>query len=160
MSIMISSSTKGTVSDAVQDIKNQLQGIDVKMLIFFASSKFAPQEISTEMQLSFAKASVFGCSSSGEIVSGKMLKNSVVAMAFDSQTVQDVKVEVVEHLKGKINVNKAFFAFEKYFNEPVDEMDHTKYVGIVLVDGLSGAEEKLKILNTTEAGSASESEQR
>jgi hypothetical protein len=113
------------------------------MLIFFASSTFAPEEISAEMQLSFANAAVFGCSTSGEIVSGKMLKNSVVAMAFDSQTVQDVKVEVVEHLKEKINVNKAFFAFEKYYNQPVDEMDHSKYVGIVLVDGLSGAEEKL-----------------
>jgi hypothetical protein len=113
------------------------------MLLFFASSKFAPQDISAEMQLSFTKSAVFGCSSSGEIVSGKMLKNSVVAMAFDSQTVQDVKVEVIEHLKEKVNVNKAFFAFEKHFNLPVDEMDPSKYVGIVLVDGLSGAEEKL-----------------
>jgi hypothetical protein len=113
------------------------------MLIFFASSKFAPEEISAEMQLSFAKAAVFGCSTAGEIVSGKMLKNSIVAMAFDAQTVQDVKVEVVENLKEKINVNKAFFAFEKYFNKPVDEMDPSKYVGIVLVDGLSGAEERL-----------------
>ena len=143
MSIMISSSSKGTVTDAVQDIKNQLQGIDVKMVIFFASSTYIPEEISAEMQLSFANAVVFGCSTAGEIVSGKMLKNSVVAMAFDSQTVQDVKVEVIEHLKEKINVNKAFFDFEKYFSESVDEMDPSKYVGIVLVDGLSGAEEKL-----------------
>src|ERR1035437_7396626 len=103
MSIMISSSSRGTVTDAVQDIKNQLQGFDAKMLIFFASSTFAPEEISSEMQLSFANAAVFGCSTAGEIVSGKMMKNSVVAMAFDSQTVQDVKVEVVEPLKEKIN---------------------------------------------------------
>jgi len=143
MSIMIASSTKGTVTEAVQDIRSQLQGKDIKMLIFFASTKFAPEETSAEMQLSFAKTAVYGCSSAGEIVSGKMLKNSIVAMAFDGQTVQDVKVEVIEHLKEKINVNKAFFAFEKYFGEPVDEMDPSKYVGIVLVDGLSGAEEKL-----------------
>src|SRR6266567_4458451 len=104
MSIMIASSSKGAVKDAVQDIRNQFQGIDVKMLIFFASSTFAPEGISTEMQLSFAKAAVFGCSTAGEIVSGRMLKNSVVAMAFDSQTVQDVKVEVVEHRKERINI--------------------------------------------------------
>jgi hypothetical protein len=143
MSIMIASSSKGTAADAVQDIKNQLQGVDLKMLIYFASSKYAPQEISAGMQLSFANATVFGCSTAGEIVSGKMLKNSVVAMAFDGQTVQDVRVEVIEHLNQKINVNKALFEFEKYFNVPVDEMDPSQYVGIVLVDGLSGAEERL-----------------
>jgi hypothetical protein len=143
MSIKIASSTKSTIADAVQDIKDQMKGLDAKMLIYFASSKYAPDAISAGMEGSFAGTSVFGCSTAGEIVSGKMLKDAVVAMAFDGKTVLDAKVEVIEHLKDKFNINKAFFSFEKHFGQAVDEMDPAKYVGIVLVDGLSGAEEKL-----------------
>src|SRR6266540_6176059 len=98
MSIQIASSIKVTVDEAVQDIKNQLGNFDAKMLIFFASSKYAPEAIGKKMQESFAASAVFGCSTAGEIVSGKMLKDSVVAMAFDAQTVPDVKLEVVERL--------------------------------------------------------------
>jgi len=143
MSIKIASSAKGTVEGAVQEIKTQLQGVEAKLVVFFASTRFAPEAVSAAMQGSFEGASVIGCSTAGEIVSGKMLKDAVVAMAFDAEAVKDVKVEVVENLKTMVNVNKAFFSFEKHFGQPVDEMDPAKYVGIVLVDGLSGSEEKL-----------------
>lgn len=143
MSIKIASSAKGTVEGAVQDIKTQLEGVEAKLVVFFASTKFAPEAVSAGMQGSFEGASVMGCSTAGEIVSGKMLKDAVVAMAFDAEAVKDVKVEVVENLKTKFDVNKAFFSFTKHFGHPVDEMDPAKYVGIVLVDGLSGSEEKL-----------------
>lgn len=143
MSIMIASSTGETVADVIEDIGNQLKGIDPRMLIYFASSRFAPDAISSGMQSSFEKATVFGCSTSGEIVSGKMLKNSVVAMAFDSRSIQDVRVEVLEDLNETDSVDKAFDALGNYFNIPVHDMDPATYVGITLVDGLSGAEEKL-----------------
>ncbi len=143
MSIMIASSTGGTVTDVIEDIGRQLRGIDPRMLIYFASSIFAPEAISAGMQSAFEGAVVFGCSSSGEIVSGGMLKNSVVAMAFDSRSIQDARVEVLEDLNEADTVDKAFDVFGNYFNMPVHDMEPATYVGIVLVDGLSGAEEKL-----------------
>lgn len=143
MSIKIASSTKDAVEEMAQEIKTQLEGMNAKMVVFFASTKYPPEAVSAKMSEAFAGAAVFGCSTAGEITSGKVLKNSVVAMAFDAEAVQDVKVEVVEHLKEKINVNKAFFSIEKHFGVAIDEMDPAKYVGVVLVDGLSGAEEKL-----------------
>jgi len=143
MSIKIASSAKGTIEETVQEIKAQLEGVETKLVVFFASTKFAPEAISAGMQCSFAGASVIGCSSAGEIVSGRMLKDAVVAMAFDAESVQDVKVEVLQNLKTEVNVSQAFSSFEKHFGQPVDEMDPAKYVGIVLVDGLSGSEETL-----------------
>lgn len=136
-------SAKQSVKEVVDDIKNQLNEFETKMLIFFASSTFTPEELSKSMQDSFSSSSVFGCSTSGEIISGKMLKSSVVAMAFNSNAVKDVKVEIVENIKTDASVKKAFDSFERYYNEPASMMDINKYAGIVLIDGLSGSEEKV-----------------
>jgi hypothetical protein len=136
-------STKESIDDVILDIKSQFSGLDAKMVIYFASSYFDSNEISKKMQDAFNSATIFGCTSCGEIVSGKMLNNSVVAMAFSSNIVEDVKVEVLENLKESINIKPMIKSFEDYFKTPIDEMDITKYVGIILIDGLSGAEEKI-----------------
>ena len=143
MYIKTAYSTKGTSDDVIQDLKSQLGGFDTKMLVFFASSRFAPNIISQKVQDAFPGAAVFGCTTSGEIVTGKMLKNSLVAMAFDATAVNDVKVEIVENPKNENSVRKAFAGFESYFKAPMSELDPSKYVGLIFVDGLSGAEEKL-----------------
>ena len=103
---------------------------DTEMVLFFASTKYAPETVSRLMQNAFPMAQVFGCSTAGEIVSGKMLEDSIVAMAFNGQAVKDVKIEVIENLKDEDSVKKAFASFEAYFKEPVAEMDPGKYVGI------------------------------
>ncbi len=73
-----------------------------------------------------------------------MLKNSVVVMAFNSEIIGDVKIEILENLnESKNEINKAFVGFENHFGEPVQNMDFQKYVGLILIDGLSGAEEKV-----------------
>lgn len=136
-------SSADSSKEVLADLKNQLINIEPKMVIFFASTKFDPVEISKGVKALFPSSEVFGCTTSGEVISGKMLKNSVVAMAFDSDTISDLKVEVVQNLKEGVNVSDAFTSFEKYFNTPASELDYTKYVGVVLTDGLSGAEEKV-----------------
>ena len=85
------------VSDAVSDIKGQLSGQDPKMVIYFASPEFDDNEISKQMQDAFNGATVFGCSSSGEIASGRMLNNSVVAMTFTSKR-SSSKTELIDSL--------------------------------------------------------------
>ena len=95
------------------------------------------------MQEAFSDCIVFGCSTAGEIVSGKLLKNSVVAMAINSNIISDVKVEVIEQIKDNLNLDAAFTSFERYFNESSYTMDVTRYVGIILIDGVSMKEEKI-----------------
>jgi hypothetical protein len=77
-----------------------------------------------------------------------MLKNSVTVMALNSEIIGDVKIEILENVEecyeaGKHKIDTAFRAFEKHFGQPVPEMNFEEYVGIVLIDGLSGAEEKI-----------------
>ncbi|WP_023161655.1 FIST signal transduction protein [Clostridium autoethanogenum] len=95
------------------------------------------------MKEAFKDCLVAGCSTSGEIVSGKLLKNSVVAMAFNSNIVSDAKVEVIENMKQGLDVERAFTSLEKYFNESAYTMNTKKFVGIVLIDGVSKKEENI-----------------
>jgi len=143
MYIKTAYSTKATSDDVIQDLKSQFGDFDAKMLLFFASSRLAPTIIGKKVQDAFPGASVIGCTTAGEIVSGKMLKNSLVAMAFNSTAIEDVKIEVVENPKNENSVKKAFATFESHFKAPMSELDPGAYVGLIFVDGLSGAEERL-----------------
>jgi hypothetical protein len=64
-------------------------------------------------------------------------------MALNSKIVADAKAEVIENLKGKLCVEEAFSSFERYFHESAYLMDATRYVGMVLIDGLCMKEEEL-----------------
>jgi len=129
--------------EVVADIKSQLNGFSTKLLMFFASPCFDQDRLSNLLHESFNDCIVVGCSTAGEIVSGKLLKNSVVAMAFNSNIISNAKVEVVEHMKENLSIESAFASFEKFFNESPYTMDITKYVGLVLIDGMSMKEERI-----------------
>jgi len=143
MNIKIAYSGKNDATDAVADLKQQLSGVDSKMIIYFASSALDPNSLSDGMQRAFDGSTVFGCSTAGEIISGKMLKDSVVAMALDSTVAETVKIEVVEKVSADPDVSGAMASFGQYFGQDLHDMDVRKYVGIVLIDGLSGAEEQI-----------------
>lgn len=143
MGIKTAYSSKENIEDIIADINRQVESDSAKMVIYFASSGFDHDLLGDQMQKRFGKAAVFGCSTAGEIVSGKMLKQSVVAMIFDPESIDDVKVEIVENIRAENRIPEAFERFEAYFGTPMSELDFETHVGIILVDGLSGAEEKL-----------------
>jgi hypothetical protein len=143
MDIISAYSTKTTIDEVARDLGEQLILFDAKLLLFFASSRFAPEEISRKMQAAFPDALVFGCSTAGEIVTGRMLDDSVVAMGFNGDSLLDAKIEIIEDLNDKDGVKKAFDSFAGHFGESVADMASREYAGIILVDGLSGAEEGL-----------------
>ena len=142
MNIKIAYSTKPAVEAVVADLKAQLGNFTPNLVVFFASSTFAPEQLSFQMQAAFAPAVVFGNTTAGEIVSGRMLKNAVVAMAFNAEALPDFEIAVVERIRTENRIPQAFTAFEKHFGTPMAKLDPQQYIGLILVDGLSGAEEK------------------
>jgi hypothetical protein len=70
MSVKTVYSTKDSVEDVVSDLLGQPKGFEVKALIFFASTYF-DTSISEKISAAFGNATVFGCTTAGEIVSGK-----------------------------------------------------------------------------------------
>ena len=143
MKIQTAFSLKSGAGDAVADIRAQLGAFKATMVVFFASPTFSPEEIAGEMAGAFPDAVTFGCSTAGEIVTGRMLNRSVVAMAFSADAVKEARVEVLERIRTSSPVDSAFAAFDRHSNVPLAAMDPEKYLGIVLVDGLSNAEERL-----------------
>lgn len=143
MSVKYVYSNKNSVDEIINEIKNELGNFDSKMLIYFSSSKFNQEELGSKIYNEFKDIETFGCSTSGEIISGKMLKDSVVVMAFDTEVIEDVKVEVVENISKEANIVKAFGEFEKHFNISMGDIDFNKYVGLILIDGLSLSEERV-----------------
>ena len=138
-------STKKPTPEAVDDLKKQIGALKAKMVIFFASTAHEPAAVSRAMNDAFPEALVFGCSTSGEITSGKMLKGSLVAMAFTSEAVADVAVGVVPNVSqaSSKGIADVFGAFEKHCGVRSHDMDFSEYVGLVLVDGMSAAEERV-----------------
>jgi hypothetical protein len=141
MNIKTAYSVKTDLRDVVKDIQTQLGDFESKLVIFFASSAFAPDGVASGMHEAFPGAETFGCSTAGEIVSGKMLTDSVVAMAFNQQAIKSAKVTVLEDLN--IDSHQVFDSFERHFNKTMAKMDPKQYVGIILIDGLSGKEERV-----------------
>jgi hypothetical protein len=145
MNIETAFSSKPSVAEAVSELHARLNHLNPRMVLFFASSMYDPALVAAEMERSFSPAVVFGCSTAGEIISGAMLKNSVVAMAFNREVIEDVRIEVLSNIQERPAdaVSEAFANFERFFGQPMLDLDATGYVGIILADGLRGAEETL-----------------
>ncbi len=136
-------SIKTTPEEVSKDIQSQLGPSEPKAVVFFASCAFAPEAISREMQSAFPGVSVFGCTTAGEIISGKMLKRSVVAMAFDDKSLEQISLSLIEDITSKTAVEDALGVFEKQYGCAMMDFDQEAYVGLILVDGLCKCEEKL-----------------
>ena len=72
-------STQADPTAALADIRQQLGGMEPRLVLYFVSPAFDQQGIARAFADSFHGAQVIGCSSSGEIVTGRMLdRKSVV----------------------------------------------------------------------------------
>lgn len=113
-----------------------------KLILFFSTSNANPHMMATTIQQLSPGTPTFGCTTAGELVSGSMLKNSIVAMAFDSEIVEDVQIGVVQNLSEGNSVEAVYTSFEGHYGD-LKKVDLKKYVGIILIDGMSGAEERI-----------------
>lgn len=136
-------SSKQTPAAAADELVKQLASQDVKLIVYFASSIYDQKQLHDFMKFAFSEAEIIGCTTSGEIGCGKMMKNSVVAMAVSADLINDIKVEVLENISSDPSVKSAFSGFEAHFGKPMSTMAFEKYVGIILIDGMSGAEERV-----------------
>jgi hypothetical protein len=143
MPIRTAYSLSDDIEKAVLEIKDQFGHLDSKMVLFFASSKYDPQSAAVAFKENFSGALTVGCTTAGEIISGRMLKNAVVAMALSIEVIGDVCFQIVEGLESESSPDQAFQEFEKYFGVSAAQWDFETKVGIILSDGLSGAEERI-----------------
>lgn len=136
-------SNNKNVSQALQEIKQQLGNNEHNLIIFFASPSYNPSEISKEFKETFPDAQTLGCTTAGEIYGGELLKDSIVAMAFDKNIIKNFYVGIINDIDDLIQVNKIFQTFSKDIGMKISEINPEKYVGILITEGIKGSPENL-----------------
>jgi len=130
--------------EAAIDLHHALVECNPGLIFVFATSKTDIALLNKELAQKFEDSIIIGCTSAGEITTGKMLDNSVVAMAINKSEIEACKVEIVENLDNYAqSLDKAFESFTEYFGTPISNLDYKKYIGFILIDGLSLKEEQL-----------------
>ncbi|MCG8387596.1 MAG: FIST C-terminal domain-containing protein [Cytophagales bacterium] len=135
------------IKAAVSELRKDLDPKQGELLLFFASSCYNVDELAMEMDRQFQINSI-GCTTAGELVSGQMLDESIVAMCLEKDVLEDHHIEIVEDIHETLvpKIDKAFGAFGEHFGSPVADFDFQQYVGLLLVDGLSNQEEMINNL--------------
>jgi len=127
---------------AISELKSKLG--DPAAVVYFASARFDPGKLAGAVAEAFPRARTFGCTTAGELVSGAMTKGSIVAMGLGPDIVSKALVTLVPGVKSSVDgIDAAFKAWEKQLGIPMLEVDPERWVGIVLADGMSGAEERI-----------------
>jgi len=114
-----------------------------KLVLFFASSKLDIGSAERVLHESYPQSELIGCSTAGEISSGSMTEGMIVAMAIPEDYIDQAAATYIENPGDPAEVAKATAAIEAVLSQPILGLDPSSYVGIVIVDGLSGAEERL-----------------
>jgi len=144
MKVKTAYSQKTDVEAIVQELKQQIGTFNAKLVQFFATSKVDGEKLSEGINEAFNGVPSMGCTTSGEIISGQMLDNSVVLMAMGAEIIDDCQIEVLTNITDDDDkVSQAFNRFGNHFGKPMNDLNPNDYVGILLVDGLSVQEERI-----------------
>src|SRR6188768_487341 len=140
MTIAVAHSTKSDATEAILDLRQQFADLDPRFLLFFVSPKHAPEAVGEALRRSFDCPSI-GSTTAGELAGGRMLEGSIVMMGFDAAHLETAAVALVAQPDSEQSVREAYGSLLD--RARVDEALDAHVVGLVLQDGLSGAEEAL-----------------
>jgi hypothetical protein len=141
MTIKTAHSTHSDPATAARELRSALGGLEPRLVVFFASAAYAPEALGAALAEQFPKVQSIGCTTAGELISGRMLKQSVVLFALDQAALRSAHVALVEDIKREASVDEALDVLGRAVGSEAAGIDPTRYVGLVLHDGLSGAEE-------------------
>ncbi len=132
-----------TVEDAVRELKAGLAG-DYQHIIAFFSIDYDAAELAAALGAAFPKVAVTGCSTAGGIGPTGLVENGVLLIAFPRRGFR-IHTGVIEDV-GAFGVERAseiVRGLKARIGAPGDEKLAERVFGVMLVDGLSNAEETL-----------------
>ncbi|MRG91145.1 FIST signal transduction protein [Polyangium spumosum] len=124
-------------------MRERLAPVEPVVVLYFAGGDRDPRALAEAMQRAFPGALVVGCTTAGELEGHTWRKGSVVAMGLGGDVVRDAAAAVIDDLRGRADVKDALAPLEAHLGSPLASLDPSKHVGLLLVDGLSMAEERL-----------------
>lgn len=135
---------------AAAELEQQLRMGELKLVVFFAAHTYDFVSLSKEMHERFPGTEIIGCTTAGEISKRGFTEKSVAAIgiASDHFTLASMVVKDI-HSIPMMHRKEAAATFRKAGFDPKDPASCKKGFGILLIDGLRGAEEKvLSVLNS------------
>jgi hypothetical protein len=137
-------SKKPDVKEAIKEIQNQFGDLSkYKLVVFFASSLYPHKELAAEFEKVFGSIPYVGCSTNGEMMTGKILHNSIVAIALDDTIINHCSIQIVKDLFSTADIDDAFNKLKKDFCSKCVDEHPEKYVGMIMANGLTNKEEDL-----------------
>ncbi|MBK7001454.1 MAG: FIST C-terminal domain-containing protein [Rhodoferax sp.] len=136
--ITTASSLNPDTTQAVAELAGKLTSNNPALVVVFFSARHAASEVARLVQAAWPQAHSIGCSSSGEITNGAMTDGGMVAMLIDTATLPAMRIALVDDMGNPERVDAACQALGDIL-----QGDYDQHIGIVLMDGMSGMEEKV-----------------
>lgn len=138
------------VSAAVTELERQIKQPDLKLIVFFASNTYDFTSLAKEMKSKFPATEIIGCTTAGEISRRGFSDKSIVALGIASDNFTPVSTVIKNIHSTPMLYRKAVEnTFKQCGLDPLDPSNSKKGFGILLIDGLQSAEEKvLSVVNS------------
>ncbi len=137
-------SSSSSLSEIVADLKSGLGDDEFQHIILFYAVEHDAEQLSVALEFAFPGVPVTGCSTAGEISAGGMMEGGIVAIAFPRKGFQ-VHSGLVENAR-EFGVERATELSRRLRSQMTTSSDlprHQRAFAMMLVDGLSNAEESL-----------------
>ncbi len=127
---------------AVEDLFSQLGEIDPAAIFIFNSIKQDGSELAERFDSRWPKAEIVGCSTAGEISDKRSGLDGVSVLALERTVVGKCTAAIADFSSGiDQGVEEAIRSIEATTG-PLRELDPKRWVGIVLIEGTHGSEER------------------
>lgn len=130
-------STQTSVAAAVADIQRQLPA-DGALILYFHSASYAADEAAQAIAKAFPGVPSLGCSTAGELCTGRMQDHSFVAASLPKDLIPAVSLSFIT--EDTVDAGLAELAEA---HGGLSALSFDRHLGLFLADGLSGKEESL-----------------
>lgn len=142
--VRIVSSANRSLDEAISELKHDLGAGEFQHIFAFYAIDYDDEKVATALSAAFPDTSIAGCSTSGEITPVGMIQGSILIIAFPKLGFR-VHTGLIEDIKN-FGVERAAQVVRQLKSQIVDNSHralHERVFAMVLVDGLSNAEEPL-----------------
>jgi hypothetical protein len=143
MSVKIGVSQGTPPEVCARELAAAVAGVDPALIVFFATPERDPTALGAALARQFGAVPSIGCTTAGEITTGRMLKDSVVLMALGKDMVEQAHVRKLNVPLDATEVRRSVDQLGRDVGQPLARLSPERYVGLVLHDGMSAAEERV-----------------
>lgn len=137
-------SVRSDAHDAVREVIGEIGDVDAAAVLFFTSPALDGRVVGDALRKRFPTAVVVGCTSAGEFTQRGTATEGLSAVALPTAIVRRAAAGLAD-LDGGVDeaVRAAFGEVERELGTPLRDADPSRYIGLLLVDGLHGSEERV-----------------